>query len=73
MSRVTKAITDTKIQVESIYKAQVDAFGSLDYPFLTNIINQSNVSRILDIGTGEGSFLIGLANRTKTLHLTLLI
>jgi|GEM_PF-5345774 len=48
MSQVTKAITDTKIQVEQIYKAQVDAFGSLDYPFLTNIITQNNTSKVLE-------------------------
>lgn len=65
MSQVIKAITDTKIQVEPIYKAQVDAFGSLDYPFLTKLITQTHACKILDIGTGEGSFLIGLASKTK--------
>ncbi len=67
MNQVNKAITDQKIQVEPIYRAQADAFGLLDYPFITNIINQNNASRILDIGTGDGSFLIGLANRIKNI------
>jgi ubiquinone/menaquinone biosynthesis C-methylase UbiE len=65
MSQVTKAIQDTKIQVESSYKAQIDTFGPFDYPLLTAIIAKYNVRRILDVGTGEGSFLIGLAKRTK--------
>jgi len=64
MSQVNDAITDTKIQVEPIYKAQSDAFGFFDYPFLLDMINQNHSSKILDIGTGEGSFLIGLAQRT---------
>jgi ubiquinone/menaquinone biosynthesis C-methylase UbiE len=68
MTQVNKAITDTKIQVEPIYKAQSDAFGFFDYPFLIDMINKNNVSRILDVGTGEGSFLIGLAQRTKNIQ-----
>jgi ubiquinone/menaquinone biosynthesis C-methylase UbiE len=65
MSQVTKAIQDTKIQVESSYKAQIGAFGPFDYPLLTAIIDKHKVRRLLDIGTGEGSFLIELAKRTK--------
>jgi 2-polyprenyl-3-methyl-5-hydroxy-6-metoxy-1,4-benzoquinol methylase len=65
MSQVNKAITDTTIQVEPIYKAQSDAFGFFDYPFLIDVINTNNVSRVLDIGTGEGSFVIGLAQRAN--------
>ena len=68
MSQVNKAITDTRIQVEPIYKAQSDAFGILDYPFLIDIISRGNANKILDIGTGEGSFLIGLAQRTKNIE-----
>lgn len=64
MSRVNKVITDTTIKVEPIYKAQSDAYGIFDYPFLIEMINNNNVSRVLDIGTGEGSFLIGLAQKT---------
>lgn len=67
MSQVTNAITDTKIHVEPVYKAQVAAFGPLDYPFLTRIISQNNVRKVLDVGTGEGSFLIGLASKTKSI------
>lgn len=67
MSQVNKAITDTKIQVEPIYKAQVDAFGVLDFPFLLDVISKNNTRKILDIGTGEGSFLIELAQRTENI------
>ena len=66
MSHVNDAITDTTILVESIYRAQIEAFGPLDYQFLIEIIEQNKVSNVLDIGTGEGSFLIGLAAKTPS-------
>lgn len=68
MSQVNKAITDNRVQVEPTYKAQSDAFGFFDYPFLMDMINKNNVSRVLDIGTGEGSFLIGLAQKVKNIQ-----
>jgi len=64
MSQVNKAIIDINVQVAPVYKAQLDAFGVLDYPFLLDIINKNGLSKVLDVGTGEGSFLIGLAQRT---------
>ena len=68
MSQVNKAITDSKIQVTSVYEAQSEAFGFFDFPFLIDTINKNNASRVLDIGTGEGSFLIGLAQRVKNVQ-----
>lgn len=68
MSQVNKAIIDINIQVEPVYKAQSDAFGVLDYPFLLDIINKNGLSRVLDVGTGEGSFLIGLAQKTQNIR-----
>jgi 2-polyprenyl-3-methyl-5-hydroxy-6-metoxy-1,4-benzoquinol methylase len=67
MNQVNKAIRDLQIQVEPTYKAQIAAFGPLDYPLLTNLIKTHNITRVLDVGTGEGSFLIGLANRTENI------
>ena len=64
MSQVNRSITDTKIQVEQIYKAQSDAFGLFDYPFLLDIINKNHSSKILDTGLRRVT-LIGLAQRTK--------
>lgn len=68
MSQVNKAITDSKIEVASVYKAQSEAFGLFDFPFLIDMINKNNTSSVLDIGTGEGSFLIGLAQRVKNVQ-----
>ncbi len=65
MNQMNNAITDTKIQIESVYRAQIDAFGIFDFPFLINILNRHNVETVLDIGTGEGSFLIELAKNTN--------
>jgi len=64
MSQLNDAIADPKIQAEKVYNAQNDAFGVFHYPFLLNLINQSNSKSILDIGTGDGSFLFGLASKT---------
>ena len=65
MSQLNEAITNVDIQVERVYSAQNEAFGEIDYPFLVEFITQNNSQRILDIGTGEGSFLFGLASRVE--------
>lgn len=63
MSKVIDAIRDTTIEVESVYKAQSEAFGLLDYSFLLDIINKNHSRKILDVGTGDGSFLLNLAEK----------
>jgi len=47
-----------------ILEAQNEVYGPHDYPFLTTLIKQNHVKRVLDIGTGEGSFILGLAQKT---------
>lgn len=68
MSQVNKTITDGRIPVAPVYEAQSEAFGFFDFPFLMDMINKNNASKVLDIGTGEGSFLIGLAQRVKNVQ-----
>lgn len=52
----------------AVYSAQNQVFGQMDYPFLTEIIERHGVKRILDVGTGDGSFLLGLAQRLPSLE-----
>lgn len=63
MVEVNDAITNPQVDVEPIYKAQNAAFGPTDYPFLLEILRRTRARRVLDIGTGEGSFVIGLAQQ----------
>lgn len=63
MSNVNNIIKDTNIKVEPVYKAQTEAFGVFDYPFLIDSIKSINTLNFLDIGTGDGTFLINLAQK----------
>lgn len=65
MVSVNNAITNEEVKVEDVYKAQNDAFGFIDYPYLINLIHQKSSKRVLDIGTGEGSFILGLASKIQ--------
>ena len=60
---VNKFVTDLDAIVDPCYEAQNPAFGPLNYPFLTKLIRKHDVRKILDVGTGEGSFLLGLAKQ----------
>lgn len=68
MSQVNRAITNKDIQVSSVYKAQSDAFGLLDYPFLLDMIDRNGTKKVLDVGTGEGSFILELAQRAANVR-----
>ncbi|MEM0967295.1 MAG: class I SAM-dependent methyltransferase [Verrucomicrobiota bacterium] len=63
MTHVNEAIKDPNLDVGPVYEIQTKAFGVFDYPFLTEMITKGGGKRVLDVGTGEGSFLIGLARR----------
>ena len=68
MSKVNKVIFEINKQVEPCYKAQNNAFGPLNYLFLCNLITKHKVKNILDVGTGEGSFVSELAKRNKNVR-----
>lgn len=65
MSNINEIIKDSSINVEPIYKVQTDAFGVFDYPFLINTIKNHNITNFLDVGTGDGMFLIKLAQEVN--------
>ncbi|MTI29997.1 methyltransferase domain-containing protein [Xanthovirga aplysinae] len=44
-------------------KVQAKAFGILDIPFLLQILDNHPINKVLDIGTGEGSFILEIAKR----------
>lgn len=68
MNKVNKIIFEINKRVEPCYEAQNKAFGPLNYQFLTNLILKHKVKKVLDVGTGEGSFVSGLAKRTKNIR-----
>lgn len=63
MKHVNKAITDLNDIVNPCYEAQNPAFGPINIPFLVQLICQQRAKKILDVGTGEGSFLLHLAKQ----------
>jgi len=69
VSQFDKPISDPTVIVDQAYKAQNDAFGTIDYPFLIKLIDDYRLHKILDIGTGEGTFIIELAKRIITVDI----
>lgn len=48
---------------EQILEAQTETYGVIELEYLSSLIEHFRTKSVLDIGTGEGSFLLGLANR----------
>lgn len=46
-----------------ILKTQAETYGVYEMDFLSTIIKNNGIKSVLDIGTGEGSFLLSLANK----------
>lgn len=53
---------------ENILKAQTETYGVFEIEYLSSLIKQFDVKSVLDIGTGDGSFLLELAKRFKGLQ-----
>ncbi len=64
MDFVNEHILEVSAYVEDCYIAQTKAFSPLEYPYLKDIIIHHNIKTILDVGTGEGTFISGLASMT---------
>ena len=53
------------------YKVQNNAYGVLDRPFLNGILAEhSDIKNVLDIGTGEGSFILPIAKQNPDISFT---
>ncbi|MBU0505573.1 MAG: class I SAM-dependent methyltransferase [bacterium] len=65
MTQVNKVIFDINKLVEPCYKAQNKAFGPIDFPYIKELFAKHKIKNVLDVGTGEGSFILELANQTK--------
>lgn len=53
------------------YRVQNDAYGVLDRPFLNTILtNHPEIKTVLDIGTGEGSFILPIAMKNPGVSFT---
>jgi SAM-dependent methyltransferase len=63
MINLNTKILDESNFVEDCYVAQTKAFAPGEYLFLKELICKNDVKRVLDIGTGDGTFIHGLAKQ----------
>ena len=61
MNLLNKNILRQSDFVQDIYVTQTKVFSSIEYPYLLELITKNNIKSILDVGTGEGNFISGLA------------
>lgn len=67
MTNVNKKIIEESIHsngshyIEDCYKAQVLAFAKGEYKYLNELIGKYDIKSVLDVGTGNGGFISGLA------------
>jgi tRNA G46 methylase TrmB len=55
--------------VLDVYTTQTKTFPLLEYPLIIELIKTNKIKNVLDIGTGEGSFITGLAKCTPNVFL----
>jgi ubiquinone/menaquinone biosynthesis C-methylase UbiE len=60
-------IDETEILRQGL-EMQTRAYGVIDIPFLVDLIKSAHAKTVLDIGTGEGSFVLWLANELPETH-----
>jgi len=61
MSEINKRILEISSFVNDCYIAQIKAFSKVEYAYINDIIRGNEISSVLDVGTGEGSFISRLA------------
>lgn len=64
MSNVNERILGIIDFVRGCYEAQTRAFSAFEYGYLRELIIKNQVTSVLDVGTGEGNFISGLATLT---------
>lgn len=62
MGNVNERIIGIRDYVRGCYEAQTRAFSGFEYGFLRDLISTNAVRKVLDVGTGEGNFISGLAD-----------
>jgi len=61
MRNINVKILEDSNFVEDCYAAQTKAFAPAEYIFLKDLIHRHRVKKVLDVGTGNGIFICGLA------------
>ena len=64
MGEINERVLEVSKFVEDCYKAQTRAFSPWEYAFIRDLLLKNNLERVLDVGTGNGTFLHGLAKLT---------
>jgi ubiquinone/menaquinone biosynthesis C-methylase UbiE len=64
MSNVNERILGIIDFVRDCYEAQTRAFSAFEYDYLRELILKNKIASALDVGTGEGNFISGLARLT---------
>ena len=64
MSNVNERILGIIDFVRDCYEAQTRAFSAFEYDYLRELILKNKITSVLDVGTGEGNFISGLARLT---------
>lgn len=73
MTKVTQEVSSTlkKIdtKVKNCYETQIRAFSSFDNRFFGQLIHDHKIENVLDVGCGEGSFILNLAKMFPQLNI----
>ena len=64
MNEINERMLDISNYVEECYTAQTKAFAEVEYDYIGSVIRGESIRTVLDVGTGEGNFLAGLADLT---------
>ncbi len=63
MKNINTRILDGSKFVEDCYVAQTKAFAPGEYLFIKEMTGRNDIRRVLDVGTGDGTFIHGLAKQ----------
>jgi ubiquinone/menaquinone biosynthesis C-methylase UbiE len=64
MEEINQRVLEVSRFVEDCYNAQTRAFSPWEYHFIRDLLTKNDLKTVLDIGTGNGTFLHGLAKLT---------
>ena len=64
----SKLTPEQHASMKKVLVAQTESFGMLEMPIVTDLLKKREYRKVLDIGCGEGSFLLRLAKQTRGLR-----